>query len=55
MILTTDVVSSDLPLLLSKHAMKKMGVKMDLVQDTAEIFGKEVAWMTQAQVTTLSP
>jgi len=38
----TDVVESDIPLLLSRSAMKTAGVKMDLENDTATIFGKEV-------------
>lgn len=39
----TDVVDSDIPLLLSRSAMKKAGVKMDLENDTAVILGEEVA------------
>ena len=39
----TDVVESDFPLLLSKTAMKKAAVKMDLENDTATIMGKEVS------------
>ena len=39
----TDVVGSDIPLLLSRSAMKTAGVKMDMVNDTANIFGKDVA------------
>jgi len=39
----TDVVDSDIPLLLSRAAMKVAGVKMDLQNDTATIMGKEVA------------
>lgn len=39
----TDVVDSDIPLLLSRSAMKKAGVKMDLENDTAIIMGKDVA------------
>jgi hypothetical protein len=38
----TDVVDSDIPLLLSKTAMKMAKVKLDLENDTAEIFGNEV-------------
>ncbi|CAG2239162.1 unnamed protein product [Mytilus edulis] len=41
--LKTDVVDSDIPLLLSRSAMKKAGVKMDLENDTAIIMGKEVS------------
>ena len=40
--ITTDVVQSDIPLLLSKDAMKKAEMKLDLVHDRAEIFGKDV-------------
>ncbi|VDI35885.1 Hypothetical predicted protein [Mytilus galloprovincialis] len=40
---TTDVVDSDIPLLLSRTAMKKAGVKMDLENDTAEIFGQHIS------------
>ena len=39
----TDVVESDIPLLLSRTAMKKAVVKTDLENDTATIMGKEVA------------
>ena len=39
----TDVVESDIPLLLSKQAMKKANVKLDLENDTAEIFGKVIS------------
>ena len=39
----TNVVESDIPLLLSRTAMKKAAVKMDLEHDTATIMGKEVA------------
>ena len=35
------VVQSDIPLFLSQNAMKAAGVKMDLENDTATIFGKE--------------
>lgn len=39
----TDVVESDIPLLLSRTAMKKAAMKMDLQNDTAIIMGIEVA------------
>ena len=39
----TDLVGSDIPLLLSRSAMKTIGVKMDLGNDTANIIGKDVA------------
>ena len=39
----TDVVDSDIPLLLSRSAMKRAGVKMDLESDTVTILGKTVA------------
>ena len=39
----TDVVDSDIPLLLSIKAMKKAGIILDLVNDSAEIFGKVVS------------
>ena len=38
----TDVVDSDIPLLLSKPAMKKAGVIIDTVNDCATIFGRVV-------------
>ena len=38
----TYVVQSDIPLLLSRNTMKTAGVKMDLENDTATIFRKEV-------------
>ena len=34
----TDIVVSDIPLLLSRQAMKTAGVKMDFESDTAQIF-----------------
>ena len=37
-----NIVDCDLPLLLSKEAMKKACVKLDLENDKAEIFGKEI-------------
>ena len=41
--LVTDVVDSDIPLLLSKNAMKEAKVHLNLENDTAEVFGKKVA------------
>ena len=38
--ITTNVVQSDIPLLLSKDAMKKAEMKLYLAHDRAEIFGK---------------
>lgn len=38
----TDVVQSHIPLLLSKNAMKKAEVKLDIANDSAEIFGEDV-------------
>ena len=38
----TDVVQSEISLLLSQNAMKTAGVKMDLENDTATIFRNEV-------------
>jgi len=40
--ITTDVVDSDIPLLLSIKAMKKAGIVLDLVNDSAQIFGKVI-------------
>ena len=39
----TDVVESDIPLLLSRQAMKTAGVKMDLESVTAQFFDKDIA------------
>ena len=41
-IIRTDVVPSDIRLLLSLNAMKKAKIKLDLEQDCATIFGKNV-------------
>lgn len=38
----TDVVDSDIPLLMSRTAMKKAGMKLDLTTDRAEIFGEPI-------------
>ena len=40
--INTDVVDSDIPLLLSLKSLKRAEVKLDLHRDVAEIFGKEV-------------
>ena len=40
--LRTDVVDCDIPILLSKTAMKKAGVVINMNDDTAVIFGKSV-------------
>ena len=42
MFLQTDVVSRNIPMLMSRSAMKKAAVKLDLKTDRAEIFGTEV-------------
>ena len=41
--ITTDVVSSDIPLLLGKEAMKKAKVKLDVENDEASIYGQQVS------------
>ena len=41
-LIKVDEVSSDIPMLLSKNAMKEMKVKMNYEQDTADILGKHV-------------
>ena len=35
----TDVIAADIPLSLSRKSMKTAGVKIDLTNDTANIFG----------------
>ena len=42
LMLKTDVVSSDIPLLLGKPTMKRMHVTIDMKDDCAMIFGKNV-------------
>ena len=39
----TDVVKSEIPLLLSKESMKKAGTKIDFVKDKVIIFGKKIS------------
>lgn len=39
----TDIVDSNIPLLLSRSAMKGAKIKLDTVTDSAEIFGQSVA------------
>ena len=41
-LLGVDVVDAKIPLLLSKKTLKKMGMKLNMIDDTAEIFGKIV-------------
>ena len=43
-----DVIDSDIPLLLSKQAMKKAGMKIDIKNDTATAFGNEEQLITTA-------
>ena len=43
-----DIVKSDIPLLLSKKAMKKAKMKIDLENDTCAIFGKEIELKTSS-------
>ena len=38
----TDVIAADIPLLLSRKSLKTAGVKIDLTNDSANIFGKSV-------------
>ena len=40
--LSTDVVSSEVPLLLGKPTMKKLGLKLDMENDTAIILGHKI-------------
>lgn len=40
--LKTDVIEYDIPLLLARAAMKAAGMKLDLVNDTAIFFEKEI-------------
>ena len=40
--IATDIVDSDIPLLLSKSSMKEAKVKLDLENDRASIFGRQV-------------
>ena len=40
MMLSTEVIKSDIPMLLSKQSMKDMGMVLDFMKDTAEIDGK---------------
>ena len=42
----TDVVESNIPLLLSKESMKKANMIINLIDDTAMIFGKKVYLQT---------
>ena len=41
-LIETNVVDDDILLLMNKSAMKKAEMKLDVVNDKAEIFGKEV-------------
>ena len=42
MTIQQDVIAADIPLLLSRKSMKTAGAKIDLTNDTANIFGKSV-------------
>ena len=44
--LEIDIVSSDLPLLLSNKAMNGAGMKINMVDDTAELLGRTVKLLT---------
>ena len=41
-----DMVSSDIPLLLSKMAMKKASMKLNMENDTVIVYGKKVNLVT---------
>ena len=41
-LLTTDVISFDIPLLLSKESMKQTNTAIDFKNDYAELFGKRI-------------
>ena len=41
-LLTTDVISFDIPLLLSKESMKQANTAIDFKNDYAELFGKKI-------------
>ena len=49
----TDVVTSDIPLLLSLDVMKRAKIKLDLEHDSAEIYGKVIALNHTSLVTTV--
>ena len=44
--LEVDVIESDIPLLLSKKAMKKAGMSIDLKDDTVTVFGRREKLLT---------
>jgi len=46
--ITTDVVECNIPLLLSRSSMKKAGMKINLVDDTAVVFEKRMKLSTTA-------
>ena len=41
-----DIINSDIPLLLSKSAMKRAGTKLDFKKNTVKMFGKTLPMMT---------
>ena len=41
-ILSTDVIEYDIPLLLSKEAMKKANTQIDFCEDKVHIFGRKI-------------
>ena len=41
-LLETDIVDADIPLLLSKKSMKKVGMRLHFDKDCVELFGKEI-------------
>ena len=41
-ILSTDVIDYDIPLLLSKKAMKKANTQIDFCEDKVHIFGRKI-------------
>lgn len=40
--ITADIVDSDIPLLLSKPDMKRLGFKLNMIDDTLEVNGKKI-------------
>ena len=49
----TDVVDSEIPLLLNKNTMKVAKIKLDLENEKATIFRKHVILLTTTRTTTV--
>ena len=55
LVIKADVVDCTIPLLLSRHSMKKAGMVIDKQNDSISLFGKQSSWKQRQWDTTSCP